>query len=212
MVNALSSPCAVRPQATLHSIVSKNFSGTDSPMLKARPATDARMAVAGVDEAAETKHPTVQQLRSHRDTSAMAKLVNAGQAVPTLNRGCIDFHKAARTLDPAEPATAINGELHVVAGTRDGLNPSNDQWAPDAEELTSELREEAHSDIRRYHDTGYCADPREGQKMAASMQALLATKPGSEQRIAAANAHTVTLRKRATVDGRLTDWKVPHAP
>jgi hypothetical protein len=74
-----------------------------------------------------------------------------------------------------------------------------DRWAKDAEKLTSATREEVLSEIRRYHDTGYYADPRERQKMVASTQALLATEPGSQQRIDAANSLTMLLRERANV-------------
>jgi hypothetical protein len=78
-------------------------------------------------------------------------------------------------------------------------NTQPDKWALDAQKLTSASREALLVEVRRYHDNGYYADPREQQKLTPSTQALLASAPGSPQRAAAANELTQILRDRANI-------------
>jgi hypothetical protein len=75
----------------------------------------------------------------------------------------------------------------------------DDRWAIDAKKLTSGSRDEVLEEIRRYHVTGYYADPREQQKMAESTKALLASQKDTKQRSDAANSLTTILRERAKV-------------
>jgi hypothetical protein len=83
--------------------------------------------------------------------------------------------------------------------TRSVNEAQPDKWTLDANDLGAASREQVLEKLNRYRGNGYYGDPREQQKLLSSTRALLASEPGSQQRIAAANALTSTLRDRANV-------------
>jgi hypothetical protein len=80
---------------------------------------------------------------------------------------------------------------------RDSAASQPDEWARAATMLTTCTRELVLTKVHLYHLAGYFADPREALKLAPSVQALLASAPGSPQRADAAKAFAAILRDRA---------------